>query len=127
MKLVQFVKTLKMFNDKYQISLQYYYSLVDAAPRILNPIRRLMQRHSDEFGRHLCVRMDYVSLNPTEALNIFETLQIKIRSPIVFVHAWFHYGAHSFQVSGGICEITSWICDGLNHNPCGIHSILKRV
>ena len=66
--------------------------------RLSNPLRRLLERHWEKFGRHFAIRLDYVALKPESALEMFERLQIKIRSPIVFVHAWFHYGPHSYQV-----------------------------
>ena len=67
--------------------------------RHANPLRRLLERHWEEFGRHYALRLDYEDLKPECALEMFERLQIKIRSPIVFVHAWFHYGPHSYQVA----------------------------
>jgi len=88
------------------IATEFYHSLAEgvltpAPDRVLNPVRVLARRHWDEFGRHLCVRMDYLDLNQKDALSMFEKLQIKIRSPIIFVHAWFHYGPHSYQVIHG--------------------------
>ena len=70
--------------------------------RLANPLRRLLERHWEEFGRHYALRLDYEDLKPECALEMFERLQIKIRSPIVFVHAWFHYGPHSYQVAGRV-------------------------
>ena len=64
----------------------------------LNPLRASADQFFEDYGRHLAVRLDYESLSARDALKIYEELQIKIRSPILFVHAWFHYGPHSYQV-----------------------------
>ena len=65
----------------------------------MDPLRHVIERHYEEYGRHFCTRLDYEALDPQDASDIFEALRIKIRTPIVFVHAWFHYGTHSYQVS----------------------------
>ena len=89
---------------------QYYLSLMTEGaaltgeeppptrPRVrVNPLRSSADQFFEVFGRHLAVRLDY-DLSSQDALEIYELLQIKIRTPILFVHAWFHHGPHSYQV-----------------------------
>lgn len=76
-------------------------SIIIPPARILDPLRRIVERHWEEFGRHFSNRLDYESLKPEVALEMFESLQMKIRSPIIFAHAWFHHGPMSYQVIRG--------------------------
>jgi len=68
---------------------------------VSNPLRSLLNDHWAQFGRNYHVRMDYDACDVSKAIEMFEKLQIKIRTPILFAHAWFHYGPHSYQVIRG--------------------------
>ena len=85
-------------------------SIIIPPARILDPLRRIVERHWEEFGRHFSNRLDYESLKPEVALDMFESLQMKIRSPIIFAHAWFHHGPMSYQVEmTELFHLVNWL------------------